>query len=94
LEPPNEFDWKDKDPSEIQTTLMRLELPRWKYVFGKVGEQQAVLMLEGLYLEKIRQLELELLRRTSAREMSREIQAAHNQLAQKDGHELLHDYRQ
>jgi hypothetical protein len=73
---------------------MRLELPRWKYVFGKVGEQQAVLMFEGLYLEKIRQLELELLRRTSAREMSREIQAAHNQLAQKDGHELLHDYRQ
>jgi hypothetical protein len=94
LEPPSEFDWKDKPPSEIQTTLMELELPKWKYVFGKVGEQQAVLMFEGLYLEKIRQLELELLIRTRAREMSREIQAAHDQLAQKEDHKLLHDYRQ
>jgi hypothetical protein len=81
-----------------------LKLPKWKYVFGKLGEQDAVLVFEELHLDNIRQLELELLIRARAREEPTEEptedQAANDprratrQLAQKEDHELLHAYRQ
>ncbi|KAF4633090.1 hypothetical protein G7Y89_g5031 [Cudoniella acicularis] len=113
IEPGTATPANDSTPNKEILDVLRKSIytkHKWKRMFGKLGEQEAILVFERLHLENIRQHQLELLIRARGQPgeenandelrpklLGQAENDPHNatpQQSRREIHGLLHDYRQ